>query len=70
MKVLIITGIFFPDAGGPSIYLQNIIPELIKQSIEIKKIITLSEKKRYNLYFPKKVIRIQRNQNTIHGCRH
>lgn len=63
MKVLIITGIFFPDSGGPSIYLQNIIPELIKKSIEIKKIITLSEKTKNNLYLPKKVIRIQRNQN-------
>ena len=63
MKVLIITGIFFPDSGGPSVYLQNIIPELIKKSIEIKKIITLSEKTKDNLYLPKKVIRIQRDQN-------
>lgn len=63
MKVLIVTGIFFPDSGGPSIYLQNIIPELIKKSIEIKKIITLSEKIGNNSYFPNKVIRIKRNQN-------
>ena len=62
MNILISTGIFPPDVGGPA----NFLPQLCEKISEENKItvITLSDKK-YKQYGQYKVIGINRNQNKI-----
>ena len=62
MKIMIVTGIFPPDCGGPATYIPILAEELSKRNHEIM-VITLSEEpKLIKDNYPYKIFRIKRKQ--------
>ncbi|MFH1522952.1 MAG: glycosyltransferase [Patescibacteria group bacterium] len=61
LKILIATGIFPPDLGGPATMLEALIYSLEKQDIKVK-VITYSDSK---LNSGNKIIKINRKQNSL-----
>jgi len=64
MKVLIVTGIFPPDIGGPARHVPILASNLVKNGYDVTGVITLADNKKsghrvYNF----KVVRISRSQN-------
>jgi glycosyltransferase involved in cell wall biosynthesis len=61
MKILLASGIFKPEAGGPPTYVANLGIELVKMG-NVVKVITYSDKKKYyfDKEFPFEVERIKR----------
>ena len=64
MNILITTGIFPPDVGGPAKFVPFVANKLSKNNI--LKIITLSEETNNNDEFDYEIFRIKRNQNRIY----
>lgn len=64
MKIVILTGIFPPDAGGPATYIPILAEALIKKNHFIQ-VITLSENTQWQNNFPYELLRIKRKQNRI-----
>ena len=66
MKIIIASGIYPPDIGGPATYSQLIAREFSKRGINVS-VICYSDKKRFledgNERF--KIVRIKRNKNTL-----
>lgn len=60
MKILIVTGIFPPDLGGPSSYVPFIANELISAGHDIVNVVTLSNDKNIKNKFAFPVTRIKR----------
>lgn len=61
-RALVITGIFPPDHGGPASYVPRICNALIDRAIDVKAVITLSDKILHDDY-KFQVMRIQRSAN-------
>lgn len=61
MKILICAGIFPPDVGGPATYSRALALELAKRGHEIA-VVSYSDKKKVDDYYPFPVIRILRSQ--------
>lgn len=59
MKILIITGIFPPDIGGPATYVPNIAKGLVERAHSVL-VLTLSDNKAEDAEYPYDVIRISR----------
>ena len=61
MKILIATGIYIPEIGGPATYIPNLAKEFIKLGHQVK-IITYSDKKEYKVDkdLPYSIFRIER----------
>ena len=64
VNILITTGIFPPDVGGPAKFVPFVANKLSKNNI--LKIITLSEETNNNDEFDYEIFRIKRNQNRIY----
>src|SRR6185503_14029509 len=63
MKVLLVTGIFPPDAGGPARYVPQMASALARQH-EVVAVVTLSDRLDHDdRAFGFRVVRIARNQN-------
>ena len=62
MKIVILTGIFPPDAGGPATYIPILAEALIKKNHFVQ-VITLSENTQWQNNFPYELLRIKRKQN-------
>ncbi len=61
MKVLVVTGIFPPDIGGPATYVPSISSELVKRGHRVT-VVTLSDSlKRNDHLYPFRVVRIRRH---------
>ncbi len=66
MRILIATGIFPPDVGGPAIYVQSLAEEFIRQGVRIVVLTYSDQKSKQDYTFP--VIRISRQYPK--GIRH
>ena len=60
MKILICAGIFPPDVGGPASYGLNLAMALVARGHEVK-VVTYSDKKKVEDYYPFPVVRILRS---------
>ncbi len=58
-RILIVTGIFPPDAGGPASFVSEIAPELVKRGWEVT-VLTLTDAPQDDTDKPYKVVRIPR----------
>lgn len=61
MKVLVVTGIFPPDSGGPASYVPFISEAILNSGNEITSVVTLSDNKADGKPYNFPVVRIQRN---------
>jgi len=59
MKIILATGIFPPDIGGPATYTKNLADSLVKEGIDVKVICYSDRKENDDYSFP--VVRIRRN---------
>ena len=59
MKILLVTGIFPPDIGGPATYIPNLARYLKKKGNEVR-ILTLADDTKNELTDEFQIIRIQR----------
>lgn len=64
MRILILTGIYPPDVGGPATYIPILAEALIKKN-HIIQVITLSENLKQQHNFAYELLRIKRKQNRI-----
>tara|TARA_Y100000589_G_scaffold50379_1_gene41972 strand:+ start:7449 stop:8549 length:1101 start_codon:yes stop_codon:yes gene_type:complete len=62
-NILLITGIYPPDIGGPSIFVEEII-KYLKNKKDQYKVITLQDEK-YISHKEKNIIKLRRNQNKL-----
>lgn len=65
MNVLIVTGIFPPDHGGPASYVPTIATELTKLGHNVIQVITLSDTLEHPHQYPFPVLRLARNQSRL-----
>lgn len=65
MNVLIVTGIFPPDHGGPASYVPTIATELTGLGHNVIQVVTLSDSIAHTQQYPFPVLRLARNQNRI-----
>ena len=59
-EILVITGTFHPEAGGPATYLYNLLPELVARGHQVTVITYGDVKEEYE--YPYRVVRVSRQQ--------
>ena len=65
MKLLVVTGIFPPDIGGPATYVPVIASALADYNVEVPAVVTLSSTPSNDSSYPFRVLRINRHKNKI-----